>query len=136
MNNSVTNRKGAAMEVIPQDQWITFLADFTRRNRGAHARLEIMNLEAGDNVVAENRQLDGVAADTKDGEHNVWITFSDSPGQLTHGVHDAAVLYALAPSESSGEILTVESRDGSKTVLYLSKSGQFALPGPNPQGRG
>ena len=79
---------------IPFDQWIPFLAEFTRENRGAHARLEVVGPkdEPLYQVETENRPLDGVSADIKDCERTVWISFGSRPGQtsLTHGVHSAA----------------------------------------------
>ena len=78
---------------IPQDQWTTFLAEFTRRNRGAHARLETMGTDAGSRVEAEDRPFGGAAADIKDGEQVVWITFGATPeDHFTHGVRKATAL--------------------------------------------
>jgi hypothetical protein len=129
MSNAATPINDITMQVIPKEQWIAFLAAFTHRNRGAHARLEVLGSEAGYQVETENRPLDGVAADAKDGEDTVWISFGATPADhLTHGVHHAATLYTLRPTENGGEIFAVESSDGSKTVLYLSNPEDFALP--------
>ena len=67
-------------EEVSPEQWIPFLADFTRENRGAHARLTIIGAEAdmGAQVETENRPFDGVSADVKDRERTVWITFGTS----------------------------------------------------------
>jgi hypothetical protein len=32
---------------LEKNQWITFLAEFTRQNRGAHARLEVLDPDIG-----------------------------------------------------------------------------------------
>ena len=116
-------------EVLPKDQWIPFLAGFTRRNRGAHGRLEVLDGEAGDVVEVEGKPFEGVSADVKDGEHTIWVSFGGAgSSQLTHGIHEASALYMLEPSDESGEILCAEAADGSKTILSLSKTGDFALP--------
>jgi hypothetical protein len=51
---------------IEPDRWIPFLAEFTRENRGAHARLEVLAVDQGYQVETENRPFDGVSADAKD----------------------------------------------------------------------
>jgi hypothetical protein len=37
-------------------------------------------------------------------------------------------LYVLPGSEGGGEVFAAESSDGSRTVLYLSRPADFALP--------
>ena len=59
---------------VGKDQWSTFLAEFTRENRGAHARLEVLGPEVGHQVPADDRPFDEISADMKDGEQTVWIT--------------------------------------------------------------
>ena len=83
---------------IPRDQWARFLDEFTREHRGSHARLEIIGGEAGAQVETENRQLDGAAADYKDGECTVWITFTSGaqPGEhLARGIHGVKAVRCL-----------------------------------------
>ena len=80
MNSSTIISARTDFQKIGQDRWIQFLNDFTRENRGAHARVEIIgaNVEVGYQVETENRPFDGVSADIKDGESAVWITFSNT----------------------------------------------------------
>ncbi|MBZ5581721.1 MAG: DUF5335 domain-containing protein [Acidobacteriia bacterium] len=116
---------------IPRDQWARFLDEFTREHRGSHARLEIIGGEAGAQVETENRQLDGAAADYKDGECTVWITFTSGaqPGEhLARGIHGVKAVRCLPPAGQQGAVLEVESGDGTKTVLELSHSAAYALP--------
>jgi hypothetical protein len=116
---------------IPFDQWIPFLAEFTRENRGAHARLEVVGPkdEPLYQVETENRPLDGVSADIKDCERTVWISFGSRPGQtLTHGVHSATAIRVLSETEDTGPTFEVEASDGTKTILELTKPEEYALP--------
>jgi hypothetical protein len=115
---------------IFQDQWIPFLAEFTRENRGAHARLTIIGAEAdvGAQVETENRPFDGVSADVKDRERTVWITFGTSAeDHMTHGVHGATAIRTLPPAGGSGPVLEVESADGAKTLVELVAQ-PYSLP--------
>ena len=115
---------------IEQSQWIPFLDTFTRENRGAHARLEIIGLDVGDQVETGDRPFQGVSADVrKSDEPAVWITFGATPeDHLTHGVHNVKVIRALPAEGDEGPVLEVEGSDGTKTVLELSLPGEYALP--------
>jgi hypothetical protein len=129
MSGATTPIDNISMQLVQKDQWIAFLADFTRRNRGAHALLEILDRDAGYQVETENRPFDGVAADVKDGEHTIWFSFGSTPSDsLAHGVHGAVALYSGRRSPVRGEVLAAESSDGSRAVLSLSKPDDFALP--------
>jgi hypothetical protein len=122
-SGSAPNRK--TQEVAP-DRWIPFLAEFTRENRGAHARLTIIggDTDLGAQVEIENRPFDGVSADMKDGEGTVWISFgSDAKDHTTHGVPRATAIRTLAAVEGGGTVLEVESADGTKTLVELASGG-------------
>jgi len=121
---------------IAQDQWIEFLANFTRDYRGAHARLEVIGSDTytGYRVETEDRTFDGVAADDKDGEHNVWITFGGTPADhITHGVHRVTAIRTLLPTSNTGPVLDIEAKDGTKTLLMLSRPEDYALPPAAPE---
>src|SRR5579884_4349804 len=86
MKRSTVSSEPGTMEIAP-DGWIPFLAEFTRENRGAHARLEVIG--CGDEplyqVETENRPLEGVSSDVKNHDRTVWISFSSRMGaHLTH----------------------------------------------------
>jgi len=65
MANSVTIPSAGAADTITLARVLrnAFLADFTRNNRGAHARLEVLGLDVGYQVETDNRPFDGIAAD-------------------------------------------------------------------------
>ncbi len=136
MSKSSTVANLPNTQEVPLDQWIPFLAAFTRENRGAHARLEIVgaDTEVGYQVQTEGRLFDGVSADIKDRERAVWIAFGSTPADhLTHGVQSAKVIRTLPPSETRGAVLEVEAADGTKTILDLTKPEEYALPPAEPQ---
>jgi hypothetical protein len=131
MPNPVTmpSRKATDTVTIGRDQWIPFLADFTRDNRGAHARLDVLGPDVGYQVETEDRPFDGIASDTKDGEDAVWITFGSTPDQhLTHGVHGVTVIRIRPAVGLQGAAVLIEARDGTKTLLELSRPEDYELP--------
>jgi hypothetical protein len=116
-------------EEIGLDRWIPFLAEFTRENRGAHARLEILGADAASRVETENRVFDGVSADVKDNERTVWFSFSSNAGDhLTHSVAKATAIRAIPARERMGPVLAVDAADGSRTLLQLGIADEFSLP--------
>lgn len=130
-SSTLANRRDTR-EIQP-DEWMAFLNRFTRENRGAHARLEIVGRDAdiGYQVETEDRPFDGVSADTKDRERSVWVTFGSTDREhLTHGIHDASAIRVLPATETEGAVLEVESADGTKTILELTRPETYALPQP------
>jgi hypothetical protein len=114
---------------IPANDWIPVLAAFTRDNRGAHAVLEVLGEEIGRQVATEDRPFDGISADTKDGESSVWIAFGSTPDDhFTHGIHGVTAIRMRAASADSGAAVEIESRDGTTTLLMLSRPEDYALP--------
>lgn len=121
---------------IEPNQWNQFLAEFTRDYRGAHGRLEVLGGEVRYAVETENKPFDGVSADLKDGEHSVWVTFGALPGDhLSHSIHGATAIRLLPPTNHRGPVLEVDAKDGTMTILELSRPEEYALPQPAPQDR-
>jgi hypothetical protein len=121
--------KSAQTPEIGKDQWSAFLAEFTRENRGAHARLEVLGADIGDQVQTDDRPFDGISADTKDNEDTVWITFGSTAGDhLTHGIHKVSAIRLREPGGQSQTALEVVAQDGTITLLDLSPPEAYALP--------
>src|SRR5215831_14987055 len=107
MARPATSPPFEVIEVIEESRWNPFLAEFTLEHRGAHARLDVIGIEEiGYNVETEDRPFDGVSADTKAGERNVWIIFGNTPeNQLTHGIFKVKAIRALRPRGGRGAVL-------------------------------
>ena len=121
--------QSAQAKEIGKDQWSVFLAEFTRENRGAHARIEVLGTDIGDQVQTDDRPFDGISADTKDNEDTVWITFGSTAGDhLTHGIHKVSAIRLRQASGQSQTALEVVAQDGTITLLELSGPEAYALP--------
>ncbi len=128
-NLQSNEQQAAPTRDIPKDQWNTFFAQFTRENRGAHARVEVIGLDVGGQVEAEDRPFDGISADVKDGEDAVWIVFGSSTADhVTHGIQKVKAIRVRPPMGDSGAALEVVG-DGQTTLLELSRPDAYALPG-------
>jgi hypothetical protein len=116
-------------DIIEPDQWAAFLAQFTRDYRGAHARLEVVGEDVGYQVMSDDRPFDGLAADVKDGERSVWVTFGSTPKEhLTHGVHNVTAIRMGPPPPDAAAVLEIEAADAVRTLLTVSRPEAFALP--------
>jgi len=114
---------------IPADEWVAFLAEFTRENRGAHAALELLGGEAGRQVATENRPFDGISADVKHGESSVWIAFGSTPDDhFTHEAHGVTAIRLRPATAAAGAAIQIETQDGVTTLLTLSRPADYALP--------
>jgi hypothetical protein len=122
-----------ATQTIQEDQWVPFLDQFTRENRGTHARLEILGPDLGSQMEAEDRPFDGVSADNKAGERNVSILFgSSAEDHFEHGIQNVTAIRLRAAGGESGPTLEIVSKDGTKALLELSQPEAYELP---PAGR-
>ena len=131
MRNPATIPSAGARDTITvsRDLRIAFLADFTRNNRGANARLEVLGPDVGHQVETENRPFDGIVPDAKDGEDAVWIMFGSTPDQhLAHGVYGVTAIRVRLASAVHGAAVLVEAQDGTKTLLELSRPEDYELP--------
>jgi hypothetical protein len=107
------------------------MTELTRSNRGAHARLEVLGIDMGRYVPAENQPFDGISADLKDGEDAVWIFFGRDPvNRVTHGIQQVTAVRVRPPVGSSGYAIEVDSQDGARTVLELTLPQAYELPAP------
>ena len=109
------------------EQWSAFLAQFTRENRGAHARLEMLHRENGHHVETHH-PFNGVSADVRDGSGSVWITFwSNTASHSARAIHGVTAIRALSAAGKRGAVLEVLSSDGSRTILELTHPEAYAL---------
>jgi hypothetical protein len=129
--------QGTAPDIlVDRSQWITFLAQFTRENRGAHARLDVLGPDVGYQVETEDRPFDGIGADVKDGEDTVWIYFGSTPDDhLAHSIQNATAIRVRPPAGRTGAAVLIEAQDGTKTLLELSRPEDYALPPGATRGR-
>lgn len=120
-------RSGDSQE-IERNRWLHFLDEFTRENRGAHARLLVIGPDAGARVEAEDRLFEGISADVKAGEHEVSITLGSSPDDhIERGIQSAKTIWLKPAAGEAGPTLEVASEDGTRTVLELTRAGDYRL---------
>jgi uncharacterized protein DUF5335 len=130
MSKAGTSTRKRETQEIERSHWSAFLAAFTQENRGAHARLEVLGPDAGYQVETGDRPFEGVAAEVgKRDESAVWINLGSVPADhLTHGIPNVTAIRALPAEGETGAVLEVESKDGTRAILELSRPDAYALP--------
>jgi hypothetical protein len=130
-NQGRSNPVQSDTQEIKKEDWIPFFAEFTQQHRGAHARVEILDSDIGDQVETEDRPFDGISTDVKDGEQAVWITFgSTAEDHFTRGIQKVTSILVRKPVGDAGPAVEIVGDKG-RTLLELSRDDAYALP-PGP----
>src|SRR5207237_2231111 len=126
--NSMSPAREDGSREIMCEQWGAFLAQFTRENRGAHARLESLNRE-NEHHVETHQPFNSISVDMREGTGSVWITFwSNNSTHTARAIHGVTAIRMLSGAGRHGAALEVQSSDGSRTILALANPGAYALP--------
>lgn len=113
------------MPFIKQEQWKTFLEDFTKRNQFRATRLEVLSNEMGVNEEEEFLPLVGVSFEPRgsDAGSVVIILGGETAKDQRHVEHLVEQVERIAPIASTGleDGLGFEDRDGNKTLLIFEQ---------------
>jgi hypothetical protein len=107
---------------IPRTEWQEFLDEFSKQHEGWHCTIEVLGMEVGDQVVAEEWPLQGVSVDrtgtSSAGGEAISFIAGDSVSQhVTHTVPNPASLRVAQTDDGMDQGLQVESEDGPTTLL-------------------
>ena len=110
---------------VAPDQWPAFVKDFTKRNEGRPARLEILDGETSNPIVQGLPLLgldldhhgDGIQVEIMLGKEGV----GDASRYLTHTILHVRAINLHQDREDEDQVLEIEDQDGVKTLLYLEK---------------
>ena len=121
---------------IERNQWTTYLNDFSKRNEGRPARIEVVGEEIGAHEAGRHLPLIGVSYEAKGSEAgDVVVTFAGlTPADARHLSRriDSVTRIAARPGEGESDedaALEIESGDGTKTILVFEQLP--ALPPAN-----
>jgi hypothetical protein len=129
VSQSDSQRSSPSTLEIRESEWVAFLTQFTRENRGAHARLEILDPDIGPQVEAEDRPFDGISAEIKGGEHTVWIALGlATQDHFTRGIQNVKSIWVRPPVGNSGPAVELVTDGQTKAVLELGRPEAYALP--------
>ncbi len=99
---------------IPQNQWRKFFDDFSKQREGWVIDLEVVGGEIGDQQEVNDLPLVGISADVKGSERRLEIAAGQTTdSHVTHIINRPKRVWIKQP----GEVIEIESEDGTKTIL-------------------
>jgi len=109
---------------IQQEQWRAFLDDFSKRNSGRTADLQVLSEELGTQEEAEMLPFKGITLETKgslasSGEIMLGGTGSADNRNLTHTVTQVRRIVPKIGADGREDALEIEAEDGAKIILIF-----------------
>ena len=116
---------------IPRDQWQTYLEEFSKRNSGRPADLEVLSEELGDQEEAQMLPFEGITLETKgsqaaSAEIMMGGTGAADDRNLTHTVSHVRLIVPKVGPDGREEALEIEAEDGTKTILVFKALPELA----------
>jgi hypothetical protein len=124
-----------ATREIPHQQWLQFLNSISVDYLSRNVTVQVSDPELGYQIEMRNLPLVGVSADLKAGggpRVEVIVGRTDFE-HTTHTVVDPTAVRVIEGEQGEVEVVEIESRSGSKTLLVLTP-GAFDAAG-SPQER-
>jgi Family of unknown function (DUF5335) len=109
---------------IQQQQWKTYLEEFSKRNLGRTVDLQVLSEEIGTQEEAEMLPFEGITLETK-GPHASSVEImlggqsTADDRNLTHLVSQVRRIVPKTGADGREEALEIEAADGAKTILIF-----------------
>lgn len=109
---------------IPQEHWQAYLEDFSKRNSGRIADLQILSEELGTQEEAKMLPFKGIALDTKGSlASSVEIMLGGAGSadnrNLTHTITKVRMIVPKLREDGREDALEIEAGDGAKNILIF-----------------
>ena len=119
---------------IQQEQWQAYLDDFSKRNSGRLADLQVLSDELGTQAEAEMLPFEGITLETKGSlassvEIMLGGTGSADNRNLTHTVTQVRQIVPKTGVDGREDALEIEAEDGAKTILIFKTLTQLPETG-------
>jgi hypothetical protein len=109
------------MREIPREEWREFLDGFSRQHEGWLVTVEVMGEEAGAQVEAAEKPLEGITAELSGGgEGSISITVGRTPaGRVTHNITSPTHVRIEQAESGADMALQIGSSGGATTLVRL-----------------
>jgi hypothetical protein len=119
---------------IQQEQWQAYLDDFSKRNSGRLADLQVLSDELGTEREAELLPFEGITLETKGSlaasvEIMLGGTGSADGRNLTHTITQVRRIVPKTGVDGREDALEIESEDGAKTILIFKTPPELSETG-------
>jgi hypothetical protein len=108
---------------IPQDQWLAYFNDMSRRYRGWGVTIEVARLDLGNQPAAVGLPLQGFSFEPRgSAAGDILIEAGDDPGEFfIHQVDGPEAVRVTETQIGVETALQIESADGTKTLVLLRR---------------
>ena len=109
---------------IERDRWQDYLDEFSKRNRGRAARIEVLSEDLGAQEAAEMLPFEGISFESKGSlAPSIEIMFGGTGAadsrHLTRTVIEARRIVPKLGADGREEALEIEAGDGTRTILVF-----------------
>ena len=116
---------------IQQEQWQAYLDDFSKRNSGRMADLQIISEEAGTQREAEMLTFEGITLETKGSLASSVEIMLGSGGSaddrnLTHTITQVRRIVPKIGADGREDALEIEAGDGANIILVFKALPELA----------
>jgi hypothetical protein len=105
---------------IPQEKWSEFFNDLSRRRLGWTTRVEVLNEDAGDQILSDGLPLNGVTFEEKAGRREIELSIGETADRhQTHVIANPLKVEFLRNGDFEGGVLEIEEESGTRTLVSL-----------------
>jgi hypothetical protein len=107
---------------ISRDQWIDFFDSFSQRHKGWLVKIEVLDLELGDQLEASDLALEGITAEIDEsGEEKILVIAGEEPdSRISHTIAAPYKVWIKQTEEGADEALDIETETGAMIVSFRS----------------
>lgn len=107
---------------IPDNQWIPFLNDLSKRHQGEHVIVELMGRDIGDQTEARDQSLLGITVDPPSGSCKIEVMAGDPDSLIAHEISHPIHVRLAKLDNGIDAALEIESDAGPKTLVRFLQS--------------
>lgn len=107
---------------INREDWAPFLTTLNARRYEWQTTVEVLDPEAGDQILTDRLPLNGITVETKGGCTSVGVSVGDAlASHQTHTIINPTRIAFLAASDAYEDVLDIEEEDGTKTLIRFAE---------------
>ena len=103
---------------IKKENWTNFFDSLSKRRYEWKTRIEVFNIEMGDQVLSDGLPLNGITAEANGDRTSIDISVGENTGaHQTHNIQNPTRVAFLAATASHLDVIDIEEHDGTKTLI-------------------
>jgi hypothetical protein len=102
---------------IPQEEWLSFVNQFTALNQGRRFMLEVDNVDLGNEVLLQHASLASITYDSSEKGNDLIISIGQPDVVYSHIVSQPMEIWAA--EADTGQAIALQIKDGRNTQTIL-----------------